>query len=319
MPEYKEDEIKAALSTAKDARRKYSTLLRQAEMSARSRKLGLRRNYSEKFVGPVLAKAGLGVDELNKLGSQTQAEMRRLLEEQKADLIKRIALGKDVLQSEADSWRKAKERLVSLRSENLLLGFNFVVLDTPLFIWASQGIDSFTASKAPWNNVAKISSGWASYNVNDVSFIFVWQNPSDKYAVINAESYLTLNGSSVVAADSAFFGLQSNISWIELRVYFNILEYWNKPPTTPPFESTQLAYALDLGANGGWLGDYEVAMVNGTYDVRYDQFVLAPLGVAIFEVSLVIETWTDGGFTEIDFASGNFEVICPGLLIGILT
>ncbi|MGH6852360.1 MAG: hypothetical protein ACREDJ_04000, partial [Methylocella sp.] len=232
---------------------------------------------------------------------------------------------KDALHSNAASWRKAKEDLMSLREADPAFNFNFVILDTPALILPSQGINLAPPHIEPWNNVAKINGEWESPypdNAYDtLSFVFAWENPSDRYAVVNVESYLMLNGFCQAWAYGGFYA--NNIVGLSIDVGLTILEYWNNPPTLPPQQSgaEQTSVSLEAASTGLFaLGDYETTGINGLYDVRYDQFVLPPKGVSVFEVGLTIGHNIFGdGYTSIDFSSGDFEVMCPAVAIAILT
>jgi hypothetical protein len=318
MPEYNKDEIRAALSKARDARRQYMSLLREPELSERSRKTDLQRRQSEKIAASILRSAGIGPDELEKLRSETHAVMKRLLEEQNAAAIKRAPTVRNQLQAEVDSWRIAKERLAG-RSPDRLPGFNVAIIDTPVFVFFSDGFNFQSLNVAPWNTVAKISGAWYDADqggFDDVQFVFAWENPTDRYAVVNVESYLTMNGNCAAWADAGFFG---HTSLLAVDVELIILEYWNRPPTIPPWESSQFMNILDLRVYSGWIANFERRSLYGPYDLLYKQFILPPRGVAIFTLTAGIDHFTDGGYTSIDFASGNFEIKCPAMVVGILT
>jgi hypothetical protein len=282
--------------------------------------LANRRIYSEKL-SRCLTSGDCDVSELDKIRSQDQTEIRRFLEKKKAAVIKHSSSVKDALHSDVASWRKTTEHLVSLRG---VPNFNFVVLDTPVSILWSY--DKFLTSShiQPWNNVAKYSGTWDSpthgYGVDHLLFAFVWQNPSDRYAVVNVESYLMLNGFCQAWASGGF--LPDNYADLAIVVELNILEYWNDPPTSVPQQSgsSQIPVVLYAKATGFLdLGDYESSGINGSYDVNYHEFAVPPGGVAIFEVTLAMVRYMRGdSFTSYDFASGDFEVMCPALLIGIL-
>ena len=67
------------------------------------------------------------------------------------------------------------------------------------------------------------------------------------------------------------------------------------------------------------MGEYVWSGASGVYDVNYRSFLIPARGVALFEVTLLIGHWTDGGFIEVDFTSGDFEIMCPAVVIAILT
>jgi len=175
--------------------------------------------------------------------------------------------------------------------------------------------------------VAKINAGWSTpypdNGFDDLSFVFVWENPSDRNIVVNVASYLMLNGFCDVLAEAGASDIFSpHSSALGFTVELGVLEYWNNPPTSPSGQVGQFASVLGLNADGGGIfgfGDYESSGVSGIYDVTYGMFQIPPKGVTVFVVRLLIGHYTNGGFIEVDFASGDFEVMCPALVIAILT
>jgi hypothetical protein len=108
---------------------------------------------------------------------------------------------------------------------------------------------------------------------------------------------------------------------LDVGVDLNIYEYWNDPPTSPSGQPAQGVYVLRLTADGGGifgLGGYDSGVATGNYDVIYRMLVVPPQGVVVFEVVLDIFHRTDGGYIQIDFASGDFELMCPAVVMAIV-
>jgi hypothetical protein len=192
------------------------------------------------------------------------------------------------------SRHKAWEQLTSQNHQSAQpnINFNDVIIDTPLFVLPSQDINLVSTSLAPWNNVAKINAEWNTpypdNGFDDLSYIFVWENPNDRAFVVNVESYLMVNGFCDVFAEAG---------------------------------PGQGNYALRLSADGGRhlrTGGYNSGVAGGNYDVVYKTFLVPPHRVAVFEVVLDIFHRTEGGYIDVDFASGNFQIICPAVVIAIL-
>jgi hypothetical protein len=328
VPNLDEFHIRTALLAARDVRRKNSKL-RSTNRSEDPRTAVNEYWFLEKLLGSQSPDRGRHLDELDKIRSQHQAEIGRFLQKQKAAVVKHSSSIKDSQAHGVIGRRRAIERMTSSRNEALpaAANFNFVVLDTPLFVLPSRDINLVKTSLAPWNNLAKINAQWNTpYPDNgwdDLSFVFVWENPSIRDTVVNVESYLLLNGFCDVLAE----GGPGKVIWgqkytdLDISVGLNILEYWNNPPTVPSGQNGQYEYAVRLHAHGGGifgLGDYESSGVNGSYDVLYRMFLIPPQGVAVFEVTLSIDHWTDGGFIDIDFAADDFDVMCPAVVMAIL-
>jgi hypothetical protein len=329
MPKLDEFHLRTALSAARDLRRKNSRL-RSTKVGESPQILGSDSWFLEKLVGPFSADRGRNLDELEKMRRQNQTEISGFLQKQKAAAVKHSSRVNESQAHGVAGRRKAIEHVTSRRSDAVPAGFNFnfVVLDTPLFVLPSLDVNLVNTSLAPWNNVAKINAEWSTpYPDNgwdDLSFVFVWENPSDRDTVVNVESYLLLNGFCDVFAE----GGPGKVIWgqkytdLDISVGLNILEYWNNPPTVPSGQNGQYESAVSLHAHGGGifgLGDYESSGVNGSYDVIYRMFLIPAKGVAVFEVTLSIDHWTDGGFIDVDFAAGDFEVMCPAVVMAILT
>ncbi|MBJ6723122.1 hypothetical protein [Geomesophilobacter sediminis] len=319
MRQFTQEELKGALALAKDKRRRCSTLLSQANFYERTRLLAHRGRFDAKLLEPCLNSLGRS-SELDGILEQNQTEMRRFLEKQRAAMVKQSETQSDTLAYGITSRRRAVEHLAAVKNQSQESpNLSFVVLDRPLFIFPSDGITMTSSLFAPWNNVAKISGEWNTPMANDgnddLSFIFVWENPNEHAVVLNVESYLSLNGYCDVLAEAG-----DNNSMLSMLAELGILEYWNNPPTSPTGQRAQFDYVAFLSADGGGIfgvGDYESTGVGGSFDVRYRDFLVPPQGVAVFEVTLSIRHWTNGGFIEADFTSGDFEVMCPAVVISI--
>ena len=116
MSQINEDQVKLALTAAKnmfagtDARRRLSSI-RQADIYERSQILkNNQRTVADHFTS-FLSKAGADFDEFNKIREQNQTELRRILEEIKADSGKQSYSVKERLSHEVDSLRKTIEHL----------------------------------------------------------------------------------------------------------------------------------------------------------------------------------------------------------------
>jgi hypothetical protein len=294
---------------------------RKEEKPARPLKLEIQRRYSDKlmqslFPGP------RQLDDLDEVRARSQAEMRAGLKQHKAAAVRRSAANGALLRSQLETWRRTRE-LLAVQNAAPNLNFNFVILDTPALILPSQDVNLVQVSPAPWNNVARLTAGWSSPYSDDgndtLSYVFAWRNPSDRSAVINVASYLMLNGYCDAGAGPGF-----THSDLLVTTRLNVFEWWNNPATNPPYQTGQINYSLPfLEAYGGGVfgvGDFETMEITGNYDVEYRMFAVPPHEVAVFTVDLTLGHFIIGdGYIDVDFASGGFEIMCPALLIGILT
>jgi hypothetical protein len=317
-----ESKIKAALSAADEARRREGADLPRAPRAERARI----EKAAEKLLAPYWKKTGLDVAAFKKIRTQTQTEMRRLAAEQHADAIKHSSAVKDRLAHGVESWRQTVERF-RLPDPALVSPFlpGFVVIETPFIIWPTHGLQLDDSHIEPGHNRAKVKGqSTKSSGSENLRFIYVWENPNDRFAAINVASFLALNGSCEASADGGTAGIfPGGTSNLQLKAFLNVWEWWNQPPTNPLRQATQTRDVLNLSADGGgWFGSVgaiEVRSVSGNFDVSYSLFVLPPHGVAVFEVTLLVTYANDDGRIQLDFSSGGFEIVCPEVAIAVLT
>ncbi len=319
MAEIDEAHLKAELSAIRARRQRTPFSLRQASRALRAESQAERREMTDNVLRPALARIGYEPREFDALCVRTQEEARNAFQKQKSALATEPPLAGAALRGWMEMQRQARSAAA------LQLNFNFVVLDTPAFILPTSGISLDGWNKEPWNNTAKLSGSWASPHPgngwDELDFVFVWRNPASTYAVVNVETYLALNGFCAAWADGGV--LPDNWAGFGLHASLNVYEWWNQPPTVPPAQATQdqLLNTTHAVANGFFdPGDYESAAIAGNYDVSYREFILPPQGVAVFEASFGIlhEIFGDGSL-ELDFSSGNFGIMCPAVVIAILS
>jgi hypothetical protein len=322
MPEFNESQIKMALtaakdlSAAKDARRGYSTL-RQADPSERSQILTNRRTL-ENLLASYFTKAGFEVDKVDEVLAQNQTALRRIVENRKAEAVKQSSSVKDTLRYGVDSRRKTIEHLGTLAPPE------YQLLDAPFLIWPTVGVYFHDSHYEPWNSWAKITvDSSRTEGREELSFYFLWENPRDVHAVINVDSDLVLSGFCWVESDGGFFAGDRHAG-IALYARLFSWEWWNQPPTSPLWPNGIYEQALDLDTNTGAIfddGDSEFAVVYSAHDLRHNLFLVPPHEVVVFEVVLDVlyGTGEDSGSIHVDFASGEFEVLCPAVGIAIVS
>jgi hypothetical protein len=277
------------------------------------------------------AAAGFLAGRLWQLGGAGETERRRIIEDHKSAVLRESSALARVLRADAASWREAKEHLSSLRKfspdaqPQPNFNFNFAVVDTPALILATPDVDAGPITVSPWNNVAKLTAEWSTPSpdngpygldgVDSLRYVFAWQNPSDRYVVINAESYLLLNGFCDILAAT------NNRSHLSLSAAMSLWQWWNSPPTLAPSQASAGVTFANLAVSAGPFdpGESQSQSIGGIYDLTYQLFLMPPRGVVVFEVSLIISHYTDGGWVEVDFASGDFETMCPAVVLAIVS
>lgn len=318
MPKFTKSQIKAAIS-AREKEMHADSKFRKA-MLARTQ---ASRRHGEKALTAYLKKTGFDFEAYDRIRAQRQADMHRLLKEAQKAAIKRSSSRKKELAYGVENWRKNIERF---RDATLVSKFvpAFEVVDTPFLIWPTNNLELDDSHIQPWNNTAKVRGLWRGTGKENLRFIFVWQNPVDKWAVVNVESNLAVNGACDAFAEGGF--LVGSLNSVFVQVSLNVWEWWNQPPTMLSPQATQAQRVLAVTASGGGLlsnlggGSVDSASASGIFDVRRTSFTLPPNGVAVFEVTLeFFYDNTGGGMIQANFASGDFGVKCPAVVIALLS
>jgi hypothetical protein len=319
MNKLKESDIKGALS-ALDKKLQADIKLQKTRISQRQVHL----LEGKKFLKAYLKKTGFDLGAYEKIRTRRGVQLRRLLKEVQAAGVKRSATVQKSLTHGMEGWRQNINGFV-----DGTLGSKFVpgyeVVTTPFIIWPTHGLQLVNSHIEPWNNTANILGEWKDLSGNEnLRFIFVWQNPRDAWTIINAGTYLQLNGQCDEFEQGGF--LSGSVSDLTVMALLNVWEWWNQPPTSPYSQPTQSQIVVSFGADGGGflsdLGGGNVVSrdVNGNYDLSRSLFLLPPNGVAVFEVMLqfTYENY-DGGMVQVIFEGGNYQVMCPAIVIAILS
>ncbi|HSR33674.1 MAG TPA: hypothetical protein VLY63_24165, partial [Anaerolineae bacterium] len=179
MPKFTERQIKAAIS-ARDKEAHADAKLRTA-MAAR---IKASRRQGEKALAAHLKKTGFDFKAYDRIRAQQQAGMHRILKEAQKAAIKQSRSRNKELAYGVENWRKNIERF---RDGALVSRFvpAFEVVDTPFLIWPTTELELEDSHIEPWNNTAKVRGLWPGTRQENLRFIFVWENPSDKFVLVN--------------------------------------------------------------------------------------------------------------------------------------
>jgi hypothetical protein len=313
-------------SAAKDKHR--DSLIRQANLSKRSQILTNQRAVEQLFTS-FLIKTGFEIDKFNQILAKNQTELRSIFEKQKADAVEQSTSVRDKFRYGIDSRRKTIEHLKTLAAPSFPF---FVALDSPFLILPTNGLNLTASQIEPRNSWAKFImdvdeptpaiDGYHYPISEELSFYFLWENPSDKFAVLNVDGYLVSNGHCTAHIDGGFFAGDRSSS-ISIDQHLSLLEWWNQPPTQPLQQTDQSLNILNLYASAMDMfdsGETKSANVFRGCDLRFNLFLVPPNKVVVFEVTSSISyNLTDDGYIQVDFDSGDFEVMCPEVLLAILT
>ena len=318
MPKLTKSHIKAVISAREKETRADAKL--RAAMLARMQAL---QRQGEKALSAHLKKTGFDFRAYEGIRARQQAEMRRLLKQAEAATIKRSSSRRKALASGVQNWREKIERF---RGATRVSPFvpAFEVVDTPFLIWPTNRLQLEDSHIQPWNNRAKVRGLWRGTGNENLRFVFVWQNVKDTSVIVNVESYLAVNGACDAFAEGGLLLGTINSVWVQTTL--NVWEWWHHPPTLLPPQATQTQKVLSVVTHGGGFlsnlggGSVESASASGLFDVRRTSFSLPPNGVAVFEVALeFFYDNTGGGMIQARFASGDFGVMCPAVVMAVLS
>ena len=284
------------------------------------------RSASEQLFTSFLTRNNFNFDQLDKILTKNKEERNVVLEKLKAEAFKESIKSKDKISTIIELQRKNIKNLTEAVSAPYPF---YVVLDKPFLIWPTKGLyfdDSHYESWNSWGKVKLDSSKPSEYGgISEMlTFYFMWQNPFDKWAVINADGYLIHNGFCSVQSDSGYFAGDRRSS-VSIQANLNPMEWWNQPPTQPMAQSGQYVQIFHISCDSGGTFDFDGGF-NGGYvfrgsDSQYKLMIIPPKGVVVFEVVSVISysNGVNGGTAHVDFSSNDFKIICPFILLAVLT
>lgn len=276
-------------------------------------------------------KAGVARDELAKVRAESLAGLRRLRDEARAPTADATPRAAAAARAALASRREASELVARHKRTGAGADWKLVLLDAPFLVLPSGDINLDSVTIKPQNTVVRASATWHTPNPDNafdsVDYWFVWKNPSDAQVLVNVWSIMSLDGFIDALAEPG-----NDYAYCGVAVWLTLLEWWNQPPTRPPYQASQdNADPPGLYASGGGsfgLGDYETSLVSGAYDVWYSQFLIPGNGVAVFKVSTAVlheiqPLWpyfdNNGGFADFDFASDGRQMMCPAVLLSVLS
>jgi len=314
-------EVKRVITALRD-RRERGHIQANRELSAQ---IDSSQRKAGKRLQSLLAETGLDVKKLEPVLNEHQRELRRILEKRPTPSSKSASAG-----TRATVRKAIDARVKTLELANTVqphAASTFVVLDAPFLVFANPSnwlFDSHVSRKESFAKVRfqeKLEPPHIIPKVHDVTFVYVWENPSEHFALVNVETYVVLKGfclTSVQPRIAQFLGAHSRLS---VHAGLTLLEWWNQPPTTPLFQKSQEVEALGLHAYAPFLsGDTEDQNLFDGYDLKYSLFAVPPKGVAVFYVNMFTKQTTDGhAFYIVDFLAKDSLVLCPYVQLEVLT
>jgi hypothetical protein len=267
---------------------------------------------------PELAKAR---KEFAAIAAEDAAQLAKQVKTFDAEAQRQVRANRPILK------RAIAERIKAIKEVAALPGVagsaQYFFLNKPFLIWPTLGLQMDDYAYVPANSWAKVHA------INDTSanlglrFYYLWTNPHNAYSVVNIGGFLILNGKCQAAAGDGFWP-GDRYSKMVIEAKLEIYEWWNQPPTSPVPQMDQSISIKTLEADqGGFgaVGDIEPATFFRAYGLSYSLMLVPPLATVVFafNASFTCTNGTDSSQTEVDFASGNFQIGCPYGLVTLLS
>lgn len=216
-----------------------------------------------------------------------------------------------------------------------------VTLDKPIVIWQTQPhieTDVFIGAEYTPGDAGLL------FNVEDVQdahfrtfvFYYLWENPSEFYAVVNVSTSLLFTGVCTATSNTGFFS--GDTSTVDMTCFLSLIRNggWPNDPgssTTadgtpyPGYASTAFASVVGLDAVGGGLfgdpGFQQQEFSVTPFDLSFPQMVIPGGASVLFEVSVQesdsVSSFEISNSAQLDFATRGRRVACPGVDLEILT
>jgi hypothetical protein len=279
-----------------------------SELAMRSELRALRRSLAKRLA-PLVVK---GADDpaAKAILADYEKEREQLLKSKTSEVEKAMSARGESRSQGTEGQRKALEALATPGLPFTPISFAL----RPFLIWTyPTNMLTDSRSDSLGHSSAKISeSRSGSLNENEtLTFYYLWSNSSDYYAVVNAHCSTVLNGKCLANANTGIF----DGGWVGVScsATLSALEWWNQPPTYPPYQPEAMWNVFGLLADGGSflsLDDLQLAFLSeNAHDLHYVLFPIPPHSTAVFELIVAFHCYVDDGWVQIDFASQpNFSI-----------
>jgi hypothetical protein len=307
MKKFSEAALKKAIFAHETERLKH----RSAFGASRSELGALRKNRqaAEKILSQFVRNAGLDLNRLGELNKQRSAETKRLVERNKTDAIELASRRKGASYSE-----------IAARSGLARWAEPDFTLNTPFIVWSIPTIPGVEPAITPQGASAKFKfatsefSGWQK-----VGFYYLWPNPYSDYAVIDVVTALSATG--YIQAHAPWDSFSENNSTLTATSLLNLWIGW----PDSEFVTSSSFYQQGLGSVwayasifDGWFHDTDGRSIASETNPWAGPFAVPPGGLVVFEVAMELDYSNASGDVEADFASGDFNIACPGVVFAVL-
>jgi hypothetical protein len=279
------------------------TLLLRRELGER-----LRREFGERLPA-VFAGTGLDSEKLNKIQAEHQCEVQSVLAEDKSKTAKSFPAIGENLRRGIENQKRALEQIA-----------NIPIVSTTIPLWTAWKIDGPTST--PFASHIEAANNWAMLAFEkgtdgrgsvDVGFWFSWQNPSQRTAVLNADTDLILQGLCEADADPPASPFFHRTTYVDLRAQLNIY-------VGAALLQSAVASIGGARATSNWAHVLDPEVISSTEHLSRGPIEVPAGAGALFMVHFwAAYTVDDLGRVILDFESSGGIIMCPAVQLEVLT
>jgi hypothetical protein len=284
---------------------------------ARHQRLVRAERAADNFLTEFFGRGGFDEKTYQALRKQHRAELERVVSQLDAEAIRRSAR---VGQAVHGRIKGQTDALKQLAASKPFFPFPLVTLDTPFLIWATPRSNIISDSHIEAFN------SWAKFRVESsdssgthkLSFYYLWDNPSEFYAAINASTFMGATGRLKASVSGGPSGISptSRYSDVYCSANFALWSWWRQPPISTPYTSQSLASVHEFASF--WDKSEAVSVADGA-NLNQTMYLVSSKGTVVFEVMLQITYYNGHGRALADFESGDFRVSSPVVVVSLLT
>ena len=273
-----------------------------------------------KLVAEQLSHIGIDADALKRERAAARADSERRLTTQREDAVANSGGRAESVERILDDFRASFDDLVVSPGEATT---HYQTLDSPLQIWADDGIDLESSSIQPYRSQAKVrmeasyyTSFFDAYLAGEerlLHFQYLWGNPrQDAPAVLSVNAVVALNGFCYAQSEGGVTGGGSAL--LDLEPTVDLIQAWTQPiSSVPPQPAQSYRVARVEADSSGFFSDDQTtyAVVYRGVAVGCEQVFVPPGQYLIIDVALRFYSATIDGKVNADFATGLFSVQSP--------
>ncbi|MCW2690323.1 MAG: hypothetical protein JWR37_5213 [Mycobacterium sp.] len=280
------------------------------------------------LVAERLARIGLDAAAVERELAAERAEGHRRLGELKADAVAQSASRAASLSRVVNNEVTVLDGLEATTGPGTT---QYQTLDSPVEIWATDGMNLESSTIAPYNSLAKARYDGRFYHEGTgawletvgqelLHFYYLWGNPrQDAYAVLTVSAILALNG--FCSAHSRGGLIEGGDARLQLDPTLDLVRTWTQPISSAPPQVGQSWHALDITADstGVFTDDQTTYAVEFRgFQLSYEQAIVPPGQYLIIDVALSLTSNFLDGEVSADFATGLFYVLSPFVQLAIM-